>query len=100
MPKQRNTYIVITHSFTPNKSENKKPDEGNWLVNESCEFVDEIKNRMTTDATVILDYTNKKVIKNRTESTDYHTIYDYIAGRYPDKIKQLKWVLNGKNNTN
>lgn len=76
-------FIVITHAAKPAPGKQ-------WEVHESCEFVDRIKNRHTTNATAIIDYLNKKVIKDRSGEGTYDDFIAYAEKSYPDQMKALK----------
>lgn len=94
----KKAYIVITHRFTPNPDSKSKDDA--WNVNETCEFVDELKNRMKSEATVILDYKEKRLNKNRLDHGDYETFLYHVKERYEEQFEQFKKVVDGKDNTN
>lgn len=80
-------YIVITHSARPSKSQESK-----WEVHESCEFVDRIKDRHNTSATAIIDYLNKKVIKDRSGEGTYDDFIAYAEKSYPEQMASLKEI--------
>lgn len=89
-------YIVITHSANPATGKNK----GKWEVTENCEFVDRIKARHTESASVILDYVNKKIVKDRNRSGSYDDYYQYVETNYPEKLKELNKVYEDITNKN
>jgi hypothetical protein len=80
----KNIYIVITHIQQPPN------DEGKVGVSERCEFVDNLKNRHRSTASVILDYLNEKVVKNRSEEGSYPEFVKYLEKNYPQQMGELK----------
>jgi hypothetical protein len=80
--KVKNVFIIITHA--------RQTKDGKENVVERCEFVDQIKNRHNTEATVILDFINKKIVKNRDGGdAKYQDFVWYLNKNYSKQMKQL-----------
>lgn len=91
----KGAYIVLTHSFVPNPKSTGDDDE--WNVVETCEFVDQIKKRMHSEATAIIDYRNKEVQKNRVNHADYDAYIKYIKETYPTKFEKFRKIVEPGN---
>lgn len=72
-------YRLSDHYVTPDKN-----------ATERCEFVNKITNRHVTDATVILDFKNKTIVKSRNSDLAYQDYYDYIKERFEEQINHLE----------
>jgi hypothetical protein len=69
----------------------KDGKQNNWQNNEEVRCVKNLKTRDLTEASVVLDVANEKVIKNRfNENTDFGELYKYYLSHYADYIN--KWV--------
>ena len=81
---QRNkgVFIILNHLYTPT-------DDNKVQQNEQVEFVDRLKNRHYSSATIILDLINKKTIKNRTKGGSFQDIIHYIRESYPEHFQSL-----------
>lgn len=78
----KRVYIVMTHTKQP------QPD-GTTKVIEKCEFVDSLKNRHYSSATVILDFLEEKIIKNRENTGTYAQYNWYLHQNYPQQMGEL-----------
>lgn len=88
MAKRQRAYIVISHSATPHE------DDGKQNITETCEFVDNLKDRHYTSATAIIDYINKKMIKQRDKVYTYEHYMTHVHTKYPREMHKLKQVLH------
>jgi len=79
--KAKNVFIIITHSTQPTDEKTQ--------VTEKCEFVDQIKDRHNTQATVILDYLNETIVKNRDNTGSYNEYVWYVTKNYPQQMGEL-----------
>jgi len=83
----KNAYIVISHKFSPNPEATSQDDA--WKVEETCEFVDQLKNRMYQEATAIIDYNKKELAKNRVDHVTFEMYIEYVGKTYSEKYKQF-----------
>jgi hypothetical protein len=82
--KAKNVYIVITHT------RQAKDKDGKQNIVEKCEFVDQIKPRHETSATVILDFLKEEVLKNRDGGeAKYNDFSYYLFKNYPKQMQEL-----------
>lgn len=91
----KKAYIVLTHFHRPNPEAESAKDA--WKIEETCEFVNSIKPRMHTDATAIVDYTNRKIVKNRVADATYAAFMEYVETTYPEKFEEFKTVVRKMN---
>lgn len=92
--KKQKVFIVLTHTRTMNKhprasSEDSGPPRPRMEIQERCEFVNEVKKRHIAEATLIIDYINQKIIKDRSNSGRYEEFDAYLRERHPDQMKEL-----------
>lgn len=80
----KKVFIVLNHSYTPDESAH-----GGVKIHEQCEFVSQLKSRHYDSASVILDYVNEKVVKDRSSTYNYSKFYDYVVKKYPKETTQL-----------
>lgn len=85
---KKKAYIVMTHSYSPNPDTTCQEDA--WLVTENCEFINSLKNRHYTKASVILDYIKKDIIKNRVDEVTYSQYIDYVSEKYKDQYSDFE----------
>ena len=79
----KKVYIVLTHTRRVN---NKK-----WELVEDIEFVSELRTRHYTTASIIVDYTNSKIIsRNRMDISNFAQFESYVWGKYSTQMKQLE----------
>jgi hypothetical protein len=88
----KKVYIAITYSYAPNP--NSKGSEDKWLVTEMVEFLSTLKNKHVTGATLIIEATERKLVKSRSADADYDTVYEYVKKSHPAKIEKLEAILN------
>lgn len=94
MGKNKKVFIILTHYYSPGE------EEGKHNLTEKCEFVDDIKSRHHTGASVILDFMNKKVIKQRQTDYSYYHYLEYVSEKYPKQMEELtREYKHGKKNT-
>lgn len=87
----KKAFIVLTHTHVPSKTE-----LGKWEITEKCEFVDSLKNRMYTDATAIVDYFNKKVVKSRIEDATFGHFIEHVRTNHAKEYSKFLILLNEK----
>ena len=81
--KKQKVYILATHHVLVNKETKKRE------IHEKCEFVNELKTRHLNSATFIIDFLNKKVVKDRSYEGTYEEFEAYVMSRYPDQMQEL-----------
>ena len=63
-----------------------------WQNNEEVKCVKNLKTKDWTEASVILDVANGKVVKNRfNDNDDFQKLYEYYLQHYSDYIN--RWVI-------
>ena len=66
-----------------------------WQNNEEVRCVRNLKTRDLTEASVILDVANEKVVKNRfNDNNDFKELYNYYLTHYSDYIN--RWVTGNR----
>lgn len=81
----RGHYIVLTHTYHA-----MKDNPGKHEVFEKCEFVDDLKNRHMMNATAILDFMNKKMIKSRVKDSTFEAFIKHIEKTHPKEYGEFK----------
>jgi len=79
-------FIIKHHQVLRNI---KNPKEG-LMKNESFHITKNVKNKDLTEASIILDVANQKVIKNRFENKTFEDLFRYSVTHYSDYIN--KWT--------
>ena len=75
----KTVYIVLTHTRRVN---NKK-----WELVEDIEFVSELRTRHYTTASIIVDYTNSKIIsRNRMDISNFAQFESYVWRKYSTQV--------------
>lgn len=83
-------FIVLSHKHSLKKNKNGKSITGEWEVAETVEFVDQLRKRHTSTASVIADYLNKKIIVGtRVGMGDYDAFDNYIRKKYSKQMDEL-----------
>lgn len=83
-------FIVLSHKHSLKKDKNGKGVAGEWEVAETVEFVDQLRKRHTSTASVIADYLNKKIIiGSRVGMGDYNSFDNYIRKKYARQMSEL-----------
>lgn len=85
-------FLVIRHHAKPAPSENTSVKgwgiKAKWEANETANFVDRISNKMSVEASVIIDIMKAKVIKNRYDRKADQQVMEYYIDKYKDKVKE------------
>lgn len=89
---KKGIYIAINYSYTINPQ--SKSSEDKWSVTESVEFINSLKTKHLTGATLIVDVINKTIIKTRNPDATYDTVYEYVKKSHPQKIETLEQMLS------
>lgn len=77
-------YIVLSHV---NQYQHKS---NQWEVVEKVEFVNSLRTRHYTTASVVADYINSKIIVgNRVGFHDYSQLDGYVRSKYPNQMKEI-----------
>jgi hypothetical protein len=78
--KAKNVFIVLTHT--------KVTEDRKARTQEKCEFVDQLKTRHHTSATLIIDFIKEKIVKDRNSGT-YQDYIWYLHRHYPQQMGEL-----------
>ena len=82
-------FIVLFHM--------RRFHKGAEEVVEHVEFVDKLRKRHYANATVIGDYSRKKLMApNRSDLPDYAHLEHYVRQRYPDNMAELDHRFGSK----
>lgn len=79
--KAKKVFIVVTHM--------KVTEDRRTRNQEKCEFVDQLKKRHETEATLIIDYLNEKIVKDRSNTGTYQDFIWYLHKNYPQQMGEL-----------
>lgn len=78
-------YIVLTHVNSL-----KPGSRTEWQVTEKVEFVNQLRNKHYTMASVIGNYTDRKmVIGSRYGMVDYDQFETYVRSKYSDQMNKI-----------
>jgi hypothetical protein len=78
-------FIVLSHKHSLGNR-----ITGDWQVNETIEFVSQLRNRHYTMSTVIVDYLNRKLITGKRAGFDTYEKFDeYARKKYPKQMTEL-----------
>ena len=91
MSSKKSHYIVFIHTQQPAEGAHTEMknfgEEGKWTMREMVYFVDRLKSHHNDSATVIIDYDNWKIVKDRTDSvTGPQQMLDHIQKHYPTQF--------------
>lgn len=82
----KTVFVVIAHI----KNDNGK-------IVEQCGFVEQLTEKGTESAAVILDYKNKTIVKNRYNEGTFHDFSRYLHNNYPQQMMELARIYEGIN---
>ena len=84
--KRSKAFVILVHTYKP---VTRGPDKGKVQVHESCHFVKSVKTKHLQTASVIMDVTNRILIKNaaREKGADYDAIEEHMIKGYADRYK-------------
>jgi len=89
----KKAYLVLTHSFTPapgaDPSMKDFGTQGQWQMQESIFFVTRIRKGWWQTATTIVNITDRKIEKNKAETSDYNKIVQHVMIKYPQQYNQF-----------
>jgi hypothetical protein len=88
----KKAFVVLTHTHVPVTEGMHK---GKFQVHEVVEFVDAVRNKHTSNATIIMDVINRKLVKNRARDSGatYELIEAHVVKGYGDKYKQFLEIV-------
>lgn len=88
----KKAFVVLSHTHVP---VTEGPHKGKFQVHEVVEFVDAVRNKHTSNATVIMDVINRKLVKNRARDSGatYELIEAHIVKGYGPKYKQFLEIV-------
>ena len=82
-------YIAVFHKHSLKKNE-RGITTNEWEVTETVEFVNQLRNKHISMASIIGDYLNRKMISgSRYGVTEYENFENYIRKKYPEQMKEL-----------
>lgn len=93
--KKEKVFIVLSHKNSTKKGTHtgRQSDEVQWEVAESVEFVNQLKKKHISMASIVGDYTNREiVIGSRYGITDYDKFEEYVRSKYKKQMDQLDSV--------
>ena len=83
----KKAYIILQHSFVPAPGQNTSMKNfgelGQWQMVEEVFFVTRIRKRWWTEATTIVNLSDRKIETNRSETRDYNQIVQHVMMKYP-----------------
>ena len=89
---EKDIYLVITITKTPAKGEKTFTKDwaktGQWEVYEIPEITDSLQRRHKDNASIIVNVTGNKIVKNNTPS-DSDGLYAVLVERYSENIAQF-----------
>lgn len=100
-----NLYLVATEIYRPRSHMRTTKSgwhehPGAWEVSEQVKIIDgSLKTRVYSEASIIIDLVNNKVLKNRGSDED-KAVSAYYMKKYQDNIKQSLLVWSHKNPKN
>lgn len=84
----KKAYIILQHTFVPAPGQNTSMKNfgelGQWQMVEEIFFVTRIRKRWWTEATTIVNLSDRKVEINRSETRDYNAIVQHVMMKYPE----------------
>jgi hypothetical protein len=111
MKTEKDIYLVVTITKTPAKGEKTFVKDwaktGKWEVFEIPEITDSLQRRHMENASVIINVTSNKIVKNNTPG-DNDSLYavlveryskniaQFIAMYYPEIVEEMSKLINDK----
>ena len=91
----KGAYVVLTHTHVP---VTEGPHKGKFQVHEMVEFVDAIRSKHETRATIIMDVKKRKFLKNRARDNGatYELIEAHLAKGYKDKYVEFLNIVGAE----
>ena len=93
----KGVYIVLSHKQVVMKDPEHR---GQSRMVENCEFVDRVRDKHLSEASVIIDLLGEKLIKCRImDSKDpesFHKMIAHVEESYPDQYRRLLEIVSGK----
>lgn len=84
----KKAYIILQHTFVPAPGQNTSMKNfgelGQWQMVEEIFFVTRVRKRWWTEATTIVNLSDRKVEINRSETRDYNAIVQHVMMKYPE----------------
>lgn len=84
----KHAYIALTHRYSPARQQ-----RGKWEVMEECKFVSDVKYKLLTEASVVVDVLNQRVVKCRADGGDYESLIKYVSEKYANEYNQFCKVV-------
>lgn len=84
----KKAYIILQHTFVPAPGQNTSMKNfgelGQWQMVEEIFFVTRVRKRWWTEATTIVNLSDRKIETNRSETKDYNAIVQHVMMKYPE----------------
>ena len=84
----KKAYIILQHTFVPAPGQNTSMKNfgelGQWQMVEEIFFVTRVRKRWWTEATTIVNLTDRRIETNRSETRDYNAIVQHVMMKYPE----------------
>lgn len=84
----KKAYIILQHTFVPAPGQNTSMKNfgelGQWQMVEEIFFVTRVRKRWWTEATTIINLTDRKIEANRADTRDYNAIVQHVMIKYPE----------------
>ena len=82
----KKAYIILQHTFVPAPGQNTSMKNfgelGQWQMVEEIFFVTRVRKRWWTEATTIVNLSDRKIETNRSDTTDYNSIVQHVMIKY------------------
>lgn len=83
MTSKAGVFVVLVRYHFKNNS------TGQYEITEVCHILDKVNKKMQQEASVIIDFENKTLIKNRDIEVSLHEYIEYLKLRYKKQYDQL-----------
>lgn len=84
----KKAYIILQHTFVPAPGQNTSMKNfgelGQWQMVEEIFFVTRVRKRWWTEATTIINLSDRKIEANRADTRDYNAIVQHVMIKYPE----------------
>lgn len=84
----KKAYIILQHTFVPAPGQNTSMKNfgelGQWQMVEEIFFVTRVRKRWWTEATTIVNLSDRKIETNRSDTKDYNQIVQHVMMKYPE----------------
>lgn len=89
----KKAYIILQHTFVPAPGQNTSMKnfgtEGRWQMVEEIYFVTRVRKRWWSEATTIVNMSDRKIEINRAETEDYNAIVQHVMMKHPKEYNNF-----------